>query len=220
MRRFIADTHFDHEKLVMNFPRFIPGTQTLFASIKDHDDYLLNEINESITDPDNDELFILGDFAWNKPGKYRMAIKYKHVYLIRGNHDQPQACRNVFGEIPYVRHTKVRTVRNGHKESLNVVLCHTPMAFWEGSHRGWGHLYGHTHGQREETMSKGLGWLRRSFDVGVDNLAKRFGSFKPIDERSVFYIFDAVPGHDDPSYYDNNLWQQDADHGEPDEHRE
>ena len=44
MRYFIADPHFGHEKLVMNFPRFMPGTDWLFHSIEEHDDYLLDEM--------------------------------------------------------------------------------------------------------------------------------------------------------------------------------
>jgi calcineurin-like phosphoesterase family protein len=199
MRYFIADTHFAHEKLIMNFPRYRPGTKELFASIEEHDEYLLAAINLRVKR--DDELFILGDFAWEKPGKYRMAINCKHVHLIRGNHDPCQKCLNVFGEVPYIKYTKLR---GGPGKSMTCVLCHTPFAFWDGSHKGWAHLYGHCHGNREFTMDKGLGWERRSMDVGVDWIVKVTGGFSPLDEQELYATFITIEGHDLPSFYPNN----------------
>jgi len=198
MRHFIADTHFGCEKLVMTFPRYRPGTKELFASIEEHDDYLIRAINLAV-EPD-DELHVLGDFASEKPGKYRMRIKCKHVYLTRGNHDKPGKCRNVFGEIPYVRLTKLR---GGHGKHLPAVLCHTPMAFWQGSHRGWANLYGHCHGQREDTMDQWLGLDRRSMDVSVDNIYKLTKSFTPLNEVELYYWMISRAGHDQPEFYSN-----------------
>jgi len=202
MKYFIADTHFAHESLIMNFPRHRPGTKELFASIEEHDQYLLDAINLRVRR--EDELFILGDFAWKKPGKYRQQINCRHVSLIRGNHDKPGVCKNVFGEVPYVRNIKIRATGDENNTHLNVVLCHTPMAFWDGSHRGSCHLYGHCHGQREVTLNRALGWHRRSFDAGVDNLVKMTGGFSPIDEDEVYALFISLTGHDDPTFYDNH----------------
>ena len=198
MRYFIADCHFGHEKMIMTFPRYRPGTKELFASIEEHDDYLLDAIN-SVVGVD-DELHILGDFALKKPGKYRMRIKCKHVYLTRGNHDRPLQSRRVFGEIPRIRLTYLRS-DTGH---LKTVLCHTPMAFWEGSHKGWAHLYGHCHGRREDTMDQWLGFDRRSLDVSVDNIYKLTGSFIPLDEVDLYYWMISRAGHDHPEFYPNH----------------
>lgn len=198
MRYFIADCHFGCEKLIMNFPRYRPGTKELFASIEEHDDYLIKAINLAVK-PD-DELHILGDFARDKPGKYRMRINCKHVYLTRGNHDRPEKSRRVFGEIPRIRITELRTF--GAKR-LKTVLCHTPMAFWEGSHKGWAHLYGHCHGQREDTLDRWLGLDRRSLDVSVDNIYKLNKTFIPLDEQELYYWMTCRAGHDHPSFYSN-----------------
>jgi calcineurin-like phosphoesterase family protein len=210
MRYFIADTHFGCQKFINNFPRYRPHTKQLFANIEEHDEYLLEAINMVVGQ--KDELHILGDFCYKRPGKYRCRIKCSHVYLTRGNHDPVQASRNVFGQIPYIRHTKVRGVdENGDPHSLKVVLCHTPMAFWDGSHKGWGHLYGHTHGQREFTMDRGLGAARRSYDIGVDNIVKHFGGFQPIPEFEIHDLFCSHAGHDDPSFYPNNKGMSESD---------
>jgi calcineurin-like phosphoesterase family protein len=191
MRYFTADTHFGHTNILNKMlPRCYPGTNVLFRSIEDHDECLLYAINAVVGE--RDELYVLGDFA-RKPGKYRARIKCKHVRLIRGNHDPVQKSKNVFGEIPYIIHTKVRSGR----DSLRVVLCHTPMAYWDGSHRGWGHLYGHCHGQREATMTKLFGVNRRSMDVGVDCLK----NYIPLSEEHLCHFFTSLSGHDPVGFY-------------------
>jgi calcineurin-like phosphoesterase family protein len=194
MRFFIADTHFGNETLIRAMLRHYPGTHTLFPSNEAYSKYIIYSINEVVGV--NDELFVLGDFAGKKPGKYRARIKCKHIYLIRGNHDSPMASKAVFGETPDMRQTKVR--KGG--KSIPVILSHYPMAFWDGSHKGWGHLYGHTHGQREEQLNQMFPG-RRAFDCTVDNLLKLFGSYRPVSEERVFDIFDSLPGHDDVAYY-------------------
>jgi calcineurin-like phosphoesterase family protein len=203
MRYFIADCHFGHTNLVMNFPRYRPGTKELFASVEEHDEYLIRAINLRVQP--HDELHILGDFSLNKPGKYRVRIKCKHVYLTRGNHDKIAVSRRVFGEVPYVRLTDLRS-DPGHSltKRLRTVLCHTPMAFWEGSHKGWANLYGHCHGQREDTLDSWMSVERRSMEVSVDSIYKLTGGFSPLDETELWYRLAFRKGHDDPEFYLNN----------------
>jgi calcineurin-like phosphoesterase family protein len=180
--------------------RCYPGTNTLFESVERHDAFLLSAIN-AVVEPD-DELFILGDFADNKPGKYRLQIKCKHVKLIMGNHDRVQASLNVFGDCPAIRQTKLRGVDEwGEPGSLKCVLCHYPLAYWEGSHNGTAHLYGHTHGQREDTLNGSFPG-RRAFDVTVDHLMTVFGSYMPVCETTLYGVFKSWDGHDPTSYYD------------------
>lgn len=191
MRYFIADPHFGHASILNKMlPRCYPGTDVLFQCIQDHDKCILDAINSVVGE--RDELHVLGDFA-RKPGKYRAQIKCRNVSLIRGNHDPVQKCRNVFGEIPYVRIVKIRDGI----DSLRVVLCHTPMAYWEGSHRGWGHLYGHCHGQREATMNELFGVNRRSMDVGVDCLR----NYAPLSEEHIYDLFTSLSGRDPVGFY-------------------
>jgi calcineurin-like phosphoesterase family protein len=199
MRRFfIADTHFGASlKFIIAMNRCYPGTETPFESTKAHDDHLIGAIN--MVAGAQDEVYVVGDFCSKKPGRYRARINCKHVYLIRGNHDPVQASKRVFGEIPYIRIVKVRS---GRGESLRTVLCHNPIAYWEGSHNGWGHLYGHCHGAREHTLCRAFGASIRAFDVGVDPLRRHHGDYFPIAEDEVFERFMQVEGHDHPAFYD------------------
>lgn len=197
MRYFIADTHFGASpSLIRGMLRRYPCTNVLFASTEDHDQHLLGAIN--CTARPNDELFILGDFAGSNPGKYRAQIKCKHVYLIRGNHDPYQKCMNVFSEIPWMKTIKLR----GQGGALNCVLCHFPIAYWDGSHRGWAHLHGHTHGQREVTLDAAFGWHRRMMDVGVDNLRELNGDYFPMAEDELYSRFISLDGHDHSEHYE------------------
>jgi calcineurin-like phosphoesterase family protein len=197
-RYFIADLHLGCKPhFIRGMLRRYPRSNVLFPSVEEHDAHLLGAINCTVGV--NDELYILGDFS-DKPGKYRAQIKCKHVFLIRGNHDPVEKSRNVFGEIPFQRVIKLRDSR-GVGRSMYCVLSHAPQAFWFGSHKGWAHLYGHVHGQREDYLDLALGVERRSMDVGVDSLRQKYGDYFPLDEEALCAIFTMRQGHDLPSYY-------------------
>jgi len=175
--------------------RCYPGSHKLFPSAKEMDVYLIDAINCKVKP--EDELHILGDFS-AEPTRYRQRIKCKHVYLTRGNHDPVQKSQNVFGpNIPFQREVKLRGT-DGH---LHCILSHSPQAFWFGSHKGWAHLYGHTHGQREVTLDQWLGKERRSMDVGVDNIRMLTGNYFPFDEQELYAILIGRSGHDHPAFY-------------------
>lgn len=206
-RFFIADTHFGcSNKLIRGMLRLDPVLGTLFESTEAHDQCLLNAIN-GVVKP-NDELYVIGDFS-KYPGRYRSRIKCKHVSLIMGNHDPVQKSRNVFGpNIPFQREVRLR----GRTGYLHCILAHSPQAFWFGSHKGWAHLYGHVHGQREDTLDL-LGKGRRSFDVGVDNLRNKFGNYFPLDEEQLYDMLSSRKGHDHGSYYYALQAERDRKHG-------
>jgi hypothetical protein len=117
----------------------------------------------------------------------------------------------VFGEVPYIRLIELRSAP-GHPRTkkLKTVLCHTPMVFWEGSHKGWAHLYGHCHGQREDTLDQWLGADRRSMDVSVDNIYKLTGSFSPLSEADLFRQLYYRLGHDPVEFYSNYRGEKNA----------
>lgn len=194
MRWFTADTHFGHEKIIKMMAR-VNISRQLF-SISEHDQYILDVINSKVGR--DDELFVLGDFAWDSPGKYRAKINCKNVKLVRGNHDKVEKSLNVFGSMPDTITTKARKGN----DSITLVLTHYPNAFWDGSHRGWGHLYGHCHGQQEETLDT-LFPERRAFDVGLDNVYRLFGEYAPLSEVQVFDYLAKRSGHDDIRFYED-----------------
>jgi calcineurin-like phosphoesterase family protein len=81
-----------------------------------------------------------------------------HIHLVPGNHDSSKMKRQL-EEINLVTiepPLKVVYPTN----TLRIVLCHFPLAVWEGQQRGWLHLHGHSHGRYQ---GKGL-----IMDVGTD----------------------------------------------------
>lgn len=74
MKYFISDLHFGH-KNILTFER------TEFASIEEHDQFIIDSINARVTN--TDELYILGDVGNLKKVKELNG----RLILIRGNHD-------------------------------------------------------------------------------------------------------------------------------------
>lgn len=175
-RFFTADTHFGHGTIAD-----VRG----FEDSAEHDSHVIAWINKMVSY--RDELFILGDFAWKKPGKYRLQIKCQHVRLIKGNHDKPTVSRNVFGETPEIARTRIHNVKT--------VLSHYPQAHWDGSHNGAFHLYGHTHATKEAHLDTAFPG-RRSIDVGIDNAMRLLFMPRPFSEDELYAMLSARPGHD------------------------
>jgi len=167
----------------------------LFSCQEEHDLHLIDQINARCGH--DDELIIVGDFAFDKPGKYRQMIDCR-CRLVLGNHDRKEKSANVFGEIPEI----IRTAAYNEKRSdhIKLFVSHYPTMYWDGSHRGWGHLYGHTHAQREEYLDT-LEPQRRALDVGVDNIYRLFGEYRPISEHEVYDYLGRRSGHDDIRFY-------------------
>jgi calcineurin-like phosphoesterase family protein len=168
----------------------------LFSCQEEHDNYLIGRINQMVSR--DDELIIIGDFAFDKPGKYRSRIDCKHVKLVLGNHDRIEKSLNVFGQCPEILRT--RAYNKAKNDYVKLYLCHYPTMYWDGSHRGWGHLYGHCHGQREQYLDD-LEPQRRAMDVGVDNIYRLYGDYRPLAEWEVYDYMARRGGHDDVRFY-------------------
>jgi len=201
-RYFMGDPHFDHDSgdgehggIIRMMARVNPEGR-LFGSIEEHDRHILNETNKRVLR--DDELIIGGDFAWDRPGKFRQQIICKHVRLVRGNHDKVEQSQNTFGELPHVIYTEVRNQSGTDK--MKVFISHYPHAYWDGSHKGWGHLYGHCHGQREEELDS-IWPQRRALDIGVDNVFLVWGYYGPVSEYQVYDYLARRGGHDDVRFY-------------------
>lgn len=190
MKHFVADLHFDTPNLIQGMGRHYPGTTDLFESVEEHDRFMLHCINAKVKR--SDILYILGDFAKERPGYYRQQIKCKNVHLLLGNHDQREKCKRVFSVV-----NDLHTIKIGQHKC---VLCHYPLAYWDGSHRGWWHLHGHTHGQRNKTLEEAFP-ERQMMDVSLDSIIEEFGTYYPIDEAQVASYMSKRLGHDQPSFY-------------------
>lgn len=196
MRRFFtADTHFNHEGIIKMMGRVGP-MGALMSCAEEHDHLLIGQINATVGR--DDELIIIGDFAFDNPGRYRAKINCSNVRLVLGNHDRKERSANVFGQIPEVMRSKA--YNHTADDHVKLFLSHYPTMYWDQSHNGCCHLYGHCHSQREEYLDD-LEPQRRAMDVGVDNAYRLYGEYRPISEVEVYDYMARRSGHDDVRFY-------------------
>jgi len=182
---FTADTHFEHEK-------FYNPQITRPFTMDAWNEMLLDRVNTMIGR--QDRLFILGDFAWKRPGYWRQQIRCRNVILILGNHDKVGKCRAVFGGNLYQTHV-VKILDGAH-----VFMSHYPHAHWPGSHHGHLHVYGHCHNQREACLDA-IWPGRRSMDVSPDSAYQLFGEWRPFSDVEIATRLSQRSGHDDVAFY-------------------
>lgn len=179
---FTSDYHFGCDNLVKH-------ERSEFATTEEHDSYLLDATNRVVDR--NDTLVIIGDFCKEKPGRYRPKIRCRHIFFVLGNHDGEAKIKAVFGGNVWTR--KIVKIAPGVK-----VLCdHHPSCFWDGSHKGWYHAYGHIHHKPryEAMMDLGLPG-RRSMDVSVIAAKKLLGDYRPFSAVEFLDYLKDRPGHD------------------------
>jgi len=160
---FTADTHFGHVNILHHANR-------PFATIKEHDDYLIEQWNNMVHP--GDMIYVLGDFAWRDHAQYRHALHGK-VVLIKGSHDRmSQDVLRLFTEV----HDGM-LIRNFDKHLI--CMTHCAMLVWESSHYGAINLYAHSHGRIRETDD------RRRMDIGVD-----VWQYRPVPLELILAIMD------------------------------
>jgi calcineurin-like phosphoesterase family protein len=204
---FTADTHFGHRNIPIYAQRLFclsPKDREKAAAsppaarqtwpldwdcIAKMDQHLIEQINARVAK--NDILWHLGDFCWGKrkdiaeaARRYRDRINCSNVFLIAGNHDSEEV-RSAFDRcLPY------HEVKVGSK---HIVLSHYAHCFWNKSHYGSWMLYGHAHGSAEEWLDSHMPG-RLSMDVGVDNVARLTGEYRPISSEEIAQIFSSRKG--------------------------
>lgn len=140
---YIGDCHFGHENGIkydyMNYGKY-------FASIEEHDQLIIDNINKVVTPQDN--LYFVGDVSWYPPVKTSELLEQincKNRFLIKGNHDhwaKDGRCKKMFQAI-----YDMKTIDDNGRR---VFLCHFPVMMWPGQHSGTINLYAHLHNTREE----------------------------------------------------------------------
>ena len=125
---------------------------------KIHDQWLVKEIFNKWVKPKH-QVYILGDLS---QAKRVIAEKFidrlnGNKYLILGNHD-----RNIDTSTRFAQITQIKKFKFKRPDiTIEIALCHYPMASWDKKPHGAWHLYGHVHGRFK---NKDL-----SLDVGIDN---------------------------------------------------
>lgn len=204
---FTADTHFGHKRIPFYARRLfcldererrqidsVPsGSSSAWspspASIARMDDHLISRINEVVGK--DDILWHLGDFCCGKGShlfdtarRYRERIECRNVFLVLGNHDSDEMSSIFRGCFDY------REIKVGQR---NIVLSHYAQCFWNRSHYGSWMLYGHAHGTAEAWLDDHMPG-RFSMDVGVDNVARLTGEYRPISYDEIAALFSSRKG--------------------------
>lgn len=153
-------------------------TNRPYSDVEQMNDGLIRNINETVMA--NDELWILGDFAFKvnmaAAKKFRDQINCKTVHMITGNHDKDYTRDHIFQSVQSYKELKT--------EYGKFILFHYPIYEWNGAHNGTIHLHGHIHStgayntanlQRryadrfpEKSFMKDSTLGLRIYDVGVD----------------------------------------------------
>lgn len=175
MNYYIADLHFGHAN-ILNFE----SSNRPYSCVEDMDLDLIKSWN-AVVDWD-DDVYILGDFCFKSRNHWKTYISQLNgrKHLIIGNHDEKyirqEEYRDLFDSVCHIKRI--------YDQPYDIVLCHYPLAEWQGYHRGAYHFYGHVHAHREvgleimENYHKG-----RAFNVGVDVIGSTPLSAKQIIER-------------------------------------
>jgi|WetSurMetagenome_2_1015567.scaffolds.fasta_scaffold03042_3 calcineurin-like phosphoesterase family protein len=168
---FTADTHFGHANILLHqTPRLLA-----FKTIENMDAKLIDKINQYVQP--NDELWILGDFAWkaSRCGHYRQRLRVKKLHIVYGNHDSTSLRQHV---------SSAKDMVYRKFNGIKFHLTHYPLVSWRAREYGTIHLYGHCHG----TMERRLNTLfpdRRAMDVGIDNMYQLTGEWRPLSFNEI-----------------------------------
>ena len=197
MKYFTADTHFGNAG-VSRCMRRLDALGALMETPEHHDPFIINQINKTVGE--DDTLYILGDLSDNCAAYYLKKLTVKDIVLIAGNHDDTTGDPFMRNRWEDTRTVTVSDHKGGKFFSMQTILSHYPHMFWDGSHRGYFHLYGHVHGMREDTLDS-IYPQRRSMDVGLDNAFKVLGEYRPFSEQEIWDILSVRHGHDKVSFY-------------------
>lgn len=141
---FTADTHFNHEDI-------LKYTNRNFKDIEEMNNTIIEKWNAKVNR--GDRVFILGDFAFSKHGRFINALHGKK-HLIIGNHDEMSL--DVMRNFTSVQNYK----EFWFQKKYYFILSHYCLRTWSESINGSINLFGHSHGR--------LSTFNLSFDVGVD----------------------------------------------------
>lgn len=157
MNYYISDLHLSHKRIIESCHR-------PFDDVKQMNRFILEKWNKKVKD--NDHVYILGDVMYADEDSVETFMQFNGAkHLIVGNRDvhllKHRWFRNFFVEI-----TPYKEVED---KGRNIVLCHYPMAEWNGYFRGYYHFFGHIHNAKNDAW-----WImkdmERAFNVGADEI--------------------------------------------------
>lgn len=184
---FVSDLHFFHNN-IMKF------TKRPFSSLEEMHEGIIEAWNSVVNR--SDTVYHLGDLSF-LTGKFDQQPLYDilnrlngQIIMLKGNHDYSNLIdmhvkaiqeKRLRGGI-YFENTPYKELRI---KKRKIILCHYPIAAWNGQHHKAIHLHGHCHGNLQLPLGRGM-------DVGYDYLWEAFGMNRPISIDEVLEKLDPV----------------------------
>lgn len=172
---FSSDWHFLHRNISG------PGRSVWSSGYRNFEDeykmtnVIIDTINKYVKEEDT--LYFLGDLCFKDHRKIPdllSRIVCKHIHACRGNHDNHlNKYRSLFTSL---EDTLLFSDKDGH----SIFMSHYSHRVWIGSHKGFIHLYGHSH----DTIPD----YGKSMDVGVDVAYRLFGEYRPFSLEEILKI--------------------------------
>lgn len=189
---FTSDTHYNHTNICRATTRWTDADSVTrdFSSLQKMNETLVSNINKYVQQ--DDILIHLGDWSFGgfeSIKEFRDRIVCQNVHLVLGNHDghiekNRDNIQSIFSSVNhYVKLDLRRPSQKGKVDKFNFVLCHFPIASWDGMNDGVIHTHGHVHLPAHHRVGKG-----KSIDVGVDG-----NNLEPIDLDEVLRIMSKQP---------------------------
>lgn len=192
---FTSDTHYGHANIASKSTSKWDKGYRNFKDLDEMNEKLIININNTVKE--DDVLYHMGDWSFGgieNIWKFRKRINCKTIHLILGNHDQHiendkliltdrglQPAQELFTTVQYYKEVKI----NGKM----FVLSHYAHKIWHGSHKGWYHLYGHSHDSLDRNK---LGY-GKSMDCGIDSAIRLTGFPRPFSVDEIVKILDKRP---------------------------
>lgn len=195
---FISDVHFGHKNCLAfdNRP---------FMDIESHDNVLVNNWNNTVNI--DDHIYILGDVSYHNVTKTVDIINglNGNKTLIIGNHDRKFLKNKQFREC-FIEISNYKEVDIGNGKKL--ILCHYPLASFDGQFRHNIHLYGHVHNSDQFRLTEYL--KRTTEDLRGDGTCRMYNVGAMLDyidytPRTLEEILETCEGEDSKSVLERNL---------------
>lgn len=164
---YTSDLHLGHDNII----RF---DNRPFGSVEEMTEAIIDNWNSVVGK--NDDVYILGDFAWRNDVGYAALKQLKgNKYLIKGNHDRLSSSM----ESQFVWVKDYAEIKDNDK---NIVLCHYPIAHWRNADYGTIHLYGHIHSGRDSRPFEEYKKLMKARDLPYEcyNVGCMLHDYKPV----------------------------------------
>ena len=177
-----SDEHIGHARIIdlANRP---------FTSLDEMKQTIVTNHNKKVPDSRGVLTVHVGDWLWHNM-TLQEAIDYinllhgRHAFMF-GNHDELVE-RNLYhfrSTLDFVvGENKAGGAKIFNCDKMHVTADHFARRVWQGSHKGHGHVYGHSH-----SALPGLG---RSFDIGVDG-----NNFTPWAIEEIVAKLRTIPPH-------------------------